>query len=153
MPKPIALITGGGRGIGAATARLLAQRGYDLAVNYHSDQEAAASVVAAARESGVRALAMQADVSREAEVVSLFERLDAELGPITALVNNAGIVQPQSWVEGITEARLDRLFRTNVNSAFLCCREAVRRMATDQGGPGGAIVNVSSAAAPPWRPQ
>ena len=147
MPNPIALITGAGRGIGAATARLLAERGYDLVVNYHSDSEAADRVVAAAQASGVRALAVQADVSREAEVVALFERVDAELGALTALVNNAGIVQPQSRVEGVSEERLNRLFRTNVNSAFLCCREAVRRMATDQGGAGGAIVNVSSVAA------
>ncbi|PTY36447.1 NAD(P)-dependent oxidoreductase [Saccharospirillum sp. MSK14-1] len=146
MTQPIALITGASRGIGAATAQLLAQRGYDLAINYQHNAAAANEVVAAAHSHGVRAVAIQADVSQESDVVHLFKRIDDELGTITALVNNAGIVQPQTRVEWITEDRLDLMYRTNVNSAFLCCREAVTRMATDKGGQGGAIVNVSSAA-------
>lgn len=146
MTQPIALVTGASRGIGAASAQLLAQRGYDLAINYQHNADAANEVAAMARSQGVRAVAMQADVSRESEVVQLFKRIDDELGTITALVNNVGIVQPQTRVEWITEDRLDRMFRTNINSAFLCSREAVIRMATDKGGQGGSIVNVSSAA-------
>lgn len=146
MTQSIALITGASRGIGAATAQLLAQRGYDLVINYQHNADAANEVVAQAHSHGVRALAIQADVSQESEVVQLFKRIDDELGTINALVNNVGIVQPQTRVEWITEDRLDLMFRTNVNSAFLCCREAVIRMATDKGGQGGAIVNVSSAA-------
>ncbi|WP_108125416.1 SDR family oxidoreductase [Saccharospirillum mangrovi] len=147
MKRPIALITGASRGIGAATARLLAQRGYDLAVNYQHNAEAAGEVVKLAQAMGARAVALQADVSVESEVVRLFKDVDSQLGNLNALVNNAGIVQPQTRVEWITEERLDVMFRTNVNSAFLCSREAVLRMAIDKGGQGGAIVNVSSAAA------
>lgn len=144
--RSLALVTGASRGIGAATARRLADRGYDLCINYRSDATAANAVVAYARKRGVRALAAQADVSLESEVDALFRTVDSELGPVTALVNNAGIVQPQCRVENVDAARLDRLFRTNFNSAFLCCREAVRRMAYEHGGRGGSIVNVSSVA-------
>lgn len=146
MSKPIALITGASRGIGAATAKLLAERGYDVAINYQHNADAAAAVVIEAKAAGAKAVAIQADVSQENEVVRLFKTIDSELGQLTALVNNAGIVQPQTRVEWITEERLDLMFRTNINSAFLCCREAVTRMASDKGGKGGAIVNVSSAA-------
>lgn len=142
----VLLVTGGGRGIGAATAILAAQRGYAVAVNYRSNDEAAAQVVAEIERNGGRAVALKADIAREDEVVRLFADLDRQLGTITALVNNAGIVEKQTRIEGIDEARLERMFRTNVFGSFLCAREAVKRMSTRLGGQGGAIVNLSSAA-------
>lgn len=144
--KEILLVTGGGRGIGAATAILAAQRGYAVAVNYRRNAEAAEAVVAEIRAAGGTAVALQADVAREEEVVRLFEALDAQLGTITALVNNAGIVELQQRTDQIDAARLERVFATNVFGPFLCAREAVKRMSTRYGGQGGAIVNVSSAA-------
>ena len=146
MAKVI-LITGGSRGIGAATARLAAERGYTVCVNYRTNGAAADQVVAGIAAAGGRALAVGADVSSEPDVVRLFETVDARLGPITALINNAGIIERQTRVEHIDAARLDRIFATNVRGAFLCAREAVRRMSTAHGGAGGAIVNVSSRAA------
>ena len=146
MAKVI-LITGGGRGIGAATARLAAERGYTVCVNYRSNRAAADQVVAGIAAAGGRALAVGADVASEPDVVRLFETVDARLGPIAALINNAGILERQTRVEHIDAARLDRIFATNVKGAFLCAREAVRRMSTTHGGAGGAIVNVSSRAA------
>jgi NAD(P)-dependent dehydrogenase (short-subunit alcohol dehydrogenase family) len=140
------LITGGGRGIGAATALGAAKRGYAVAVNYASNHSAAVSVVAAIRADGGRAVAIQADVANEADVAKLFAAVDAELGRVTALVNNAGTIARQMRVEDMTEERIARVFAVNVTGAFLCAREAVRRMSTRHGGPGGAIVNVSSAA-------
>jgi NAD(P)-dependent dehydrogenase (short-subunit alcohol dehydrogenase family) len=142
----VLLITGASRGIGAATAHLAAARGYHVCVNYHRQQPAAEKVVAAIRQEGGTAAAIQADVSNEAEVVRLFEDAHRQLGPITALVNNAGIVERQARLDQIDAARLQRIFATNVFSYFLCAREAVRRMSTRHGGHGGAIVNVSSAA-------
>lgn len=142
----VMLITGGGRGIGAATARLAAARGYAVCINYRSDQAAADALVADITGAGGRAVAMAADVADEAQVVALFGRIDAELGPITALVNNAGMLERQCRVEDIDAARLARIFATNVSGPFLCAREAVRRMSTRHGGRGGAIVNVSSMA-------
>ncbi len=145
MDKVI-LITGGSRGIGAATARLAGARGYAVCVNYRQHREAADDVVRAIERGGARAMAVQADVSVEAEAVRLFERADA-LGPLSALVNNAGILETQMRVEQMDAARLRRIFATNVVGAFVCAREAVRRMSTRHGGSGGAIVNVSSGAA------
>jgi NAD(P)-dependent dehydrogenase (short-subunit alcohol dehydrogenase family) len=143
----VVLVTGGSRGIGAATARLAAERGYAVCVNYRAKRDAAAAVVAEIRAAGGRAIAVPADVASEAEVVRLFQTVDAELGAVTALVNNAGILERQARVEQIDAARIDRIFATNVRGAFLCAREAVRRMSTARGGAGGAIVNVSSRAA------
>ena len=141
------LVTGGSRGIGAATARLAAARGYAVCVNYRSRPDAAASVVDAITQGGGRAIAVQADIAIEAEVVRLFETCDRELGRLDALVNNAGILETQSRVEAMGAARLQRVFATNVVGSFMCAREAVRRMSTKHGGAGGAIVNLSSGAA------
>ena len=143
----VLIVTGGGRGIGAATARLAAGRGYAVCVNYRKNQAAADAVVADIQGAGGTALAIGADVASEADVVRLFAAVDAQLGPLTALVNNAGILETQTRVEHIDAARIDRVFGTNVRGAFLCAREAVRRLSTKHGGAGGAIVNVSSRAA------
>jgi len=143
----ILLVTGGSRGIGAATAQLAAERGYAVCVNFRSNRAAAESVVAAITTAGGSALAVQADISQEADVLRLFETCDARLGPLTALVNNAGVLERQTRVEQIDAARLQRVFATNVTGAFLCAREAVKRMSTTHRGAGGAIVNVSSRAA------
>ncbi|WP_437298231.1 SDR family oxidoreductase [Sorangium sp. So ce426] len=142
----IMLITGGSRGIGAATALLAASRGYAVAVSYLRDEGAAASVVDEIRAHGGAALAIAADVSREEDVVRLFQTVDRDLGPIAALVNNAGVVDRQARLEDMTAARVERILSTNVVGSFLCAREAVRRMSTLRGGKGGAIVNVSSRA-------
>ena len=143
----ILLITGASRGIGAAAARLAAERGYDVCVNFRADQAAADAVVAEVRALGRRAIAVQADVASEPDIVRLFETVDTKLGPIAALVNNAGILERQSRVEHVDAARISRIFATNVTGAFVCAREAVRRMSTRHGGNGGSIVNVSSRAA------
>jgi NAD(P)-dependent dehydrogenase (short-subunit alcohol dehydrogenase family) len=145
--SPIVIVTGGSRGIGAATARLAAERGYAVCVNYRTNETAAATVVADIARGGGRAIAVAADVSQEADVVRLFETVALQLGPPTALVNNAGILDLQQRVEYMDAARLTRVFATNVTGSFLCAREAVRRMSTAHGGAGGAIVNVSSRAA------
>jgi NAD(P)-dependent dehydrogenase (short-subunit alcohol dehydrogenase family) len=147
MLNKVLLITGASRGIGAATARLAARRGYAVCVNYRSDRAAAERVVEAIEASGGRAIAVGADVALEADVVRLFEASDRMLGPLAALVNNAGILETQMRLEAMSAARLARVFATNVTGAFLCAREAVRRMSTRHGGGGGAIVNVSSVAA------
>ncbi|MDP9968296.1 NAD(P)-dependent dehydrogenase (short-subunit alcohol dehydrogenase family) [Variovorax paradoxus] len=143
----VLLITGGGRGIGAATALLAAQRGYAVAVNYASNSLAADEVVRAIRAGGGTSIAVQADVGDEAQVLAMFEKVDARLGRLTALVNNAGVVDVQARVDEMSVARLECMFRINVIGSFVCAREAVRRMSTRHGGSGGAIVNVSSAAA------
>jgi NAD(P)-dependent dehydrogenase (short-subunit alcohol dehydrogenase family) len=143
----VIVITGASRGIGAATALLAAQRGWAVCVNYRRDRAAADAIVAAIRQTGARATAVAADVSVEDDVVRLFETVDRELGSVTALVNNAGIVDRQSRLEDMSAARLQRMFAINITGAFLCAREAVRRMSTRHGGEGGAIVNVSSGAA------
>ena len=143
----MAIITGASRGIGAATATLAASRGYAVCVNYLRNEAAAGGVVEAIKGAGGKAIAVAADISKEADVVRMFEAVDWELGTVTALVNNVGILEPQGRVENIDGARLERVFGTNVIGSFLCAREAVRRMSTNHGGKGGAIVNVSSAAA------
>ncbi len=141
------LITGGSRGIGAATARLAAKQGYAVAINYHKNDQAAIALVAEIEKAGGCAAAFKADVGNESEVSALFKAIDEQLGPLTALVNNAGILEAQARVEEINFARLERIFRTNVISYFLCAKEAIKRMSTAKGGKGGVIVNVSSRAA------
>ncbi|NDZ14108.1 oxidoreductase [Variovorax sp. WS11] len=143
----VLLITGGSRGIGAATALLAAQRGFAVAVNYASNSLAADEVVRAIRDQGGRAMSVQADVGDEAQVKAMFEKVDAKFGRLGALVNNAGVVDVQARVDGMSVARLERMLRINVIGSFLCAREAVRRLSTKHGGSGGAIVNLSSAAA------
>jgi NAD(P)-dependent dehydrogenase (short-subunit alcohol dehydrogenase family) len=145
--KPILLVTGGSRGIGAATARLAAARGYAVCLSYRSQAAAAAAVVADIERGGGEAIAVEADVAQEADVLRLFATVDARLGRLTALVNNAGILERQTTLAHIDAARLQRVLATNVIGSFLCAREAVRRMSTKLGGAGGAIVNVSSMAA------
>ena len=143
----IMLITGGSRGIGAATARLAAQHGYNVCVNYASAREEAEAVVADVEGAGAKGLAVQADISDPNSVERLFHVCDLELGPLSVLVNNAGILETQARLEDMTGDRIDRVFAVNVRGAFLCAREAVKRLSTKHGGKGGAIVNVSSAAA------
>ena len=143
----VAIVTGASRGIGAATARLAAARGYAVAVNYHHSPEAAADVVRSIEAAGGRALAVGGDVGVEADVLRLFETAERALGPVAALVNNAGIIGPSGRVEALAADTLEAVMRINVVGAFLCAREAVKRMSTAKGGRGGAIVNVSSGAA------
>ena len=142
----IMVVTGGSRGIGAATARLAAGRGYDVAINYRTRQAAAEAVAADATRAGVRAITVQGDVAKDSDVVRLFETVDAELGRPSALVNNAGISGPVRRVEDVDAGALKAVFELNVIGCFLCAREAIRRMSTRRGGQGGGIVNVSSIA-------
>lgn len=143
----VLIVTGASAGIGAATALLAARKGYAVVVNYLRREDEAAEIVDPIRAQGGRAIAVQADISCELEVVRLFETTDRELGCITALVNNAATLERQMRLDAMDAARLERTFRTNVIGSFLCAREAVRRMSTRKGGAGGAIVNVSSGAA------
>ncbi|MEM7063432.1 MAG: SDR family oxidoreductase [Cyanobacteria bacterium P01_B01_bin.77] len=143
----IIVITGGSRGIGAATAYLAAKRGYGVCVNYCQNHGAAETVVETIRQQGGRAVAIAANIAVEADVIALFKAVDQQLGPVTALVNNAGILEQQMRVENLDAARLNRVFSTNIMGTFLCAREAIKRMSTHHGGSGGAIVNVSSVAA------
>ncbi len=145
--SPIVLITGASRGIGAATARLAARQGWDVAVNYSHNAQAAADVVAAVQALGHRAIAVQADVADEAQVQAMFAQVDTQLGRIRALVNNAGVVDRAQRLQDMDMARWQRMFSINVLGSFACARQAVLRMSTDHGGAGGSIVNVSSAAA------
>ncbi|MCE9889992.1 SDR family oxidoreductase [Kluyvera intermedia] len=142
----LALVTGASRGIGRATALQLAQEGYTVAVNYHQNALAADEVVSAIKTAGGKAFAVQADIGDEQQVEAMFAWLDKQSEPLTALVNNAGILFAQSRVEALSAERINRVLKTNVTGYFLCCREAVKRMAVPHGGSGGAIVNVSSAA-------
>ncbi|MEZ5286220.1 MAG: SDR family oxidoreductase [Vicinamibacterales bacterium] len=146
-PATTLVITGASRGIGAATARLAAERGFDVCVTYRERADAASAVVADVVARGRRALAVRADVSVEADVHALFEQAATGLGPLAGLVNNAGTLETQMRVEDMPLDRWRRVFEANVFGAFLCAREAVRRMSTRHGGGGGAIVNVSSLAA------
>jgi NAD(P)-dependent dehydrogenase (short-subunit alcohol dehydrogenase family) len=143
----IVLITGASRGIGAATARLAAEHGYAVCVNYKRNAVAAQTVVDAIQRDGGRAVAVQADVAIERDVVRLFETCDGELGRVTAMVNNAGILETQMRVESMDAERVQRVFAANVIGSFISAREAIKRMSTKRGGRGGAIVNVSSRAA------
>lgn len=143
----VVIVTGGSRGIGAATAVLAAQRGHAVCVNYRAHSSEAEDVVRAIQRDGGRALAVQADISSEPDVVRLFETSRRELGPLSALVNNAATIERQMRLDSMDAARLQRMFATNVVGTFLCSREGVRQMSTRHGGSGGAIVNVSSAAA------
>ena len=149
MADKVMIITGGSRGIGAATARLAAQQGYALCLSYVRDRAAAEKLAAelGKGKDGVKAIAVRCDVSIEPDVINLFQQCDRALGRLTVLVNNAGIVDRSVRVELMTAARLTRMFAVNVTGSFLCAREAVKRMSKKHGGAGGAIVNLSSAAA------
>ncbi|EFC7972094.1 SDR family oxidoreductase [Escherichia coli] len=142
----IALVTGGSRGIGRATALLLAQEGYTVAVNYQQNLHAAQEVMNLITQAGGKAFVLQADISDENQVVAMLTAIDQHDEPLAALVNNAGILFTQCTVENLTAERINRVLSTNVTGYFLCCREAVKRMALKNGGSGGAIVNVSSVA-------
>lgn len=142
----VVIVTGGGRGIGAATARLAAERGYEVCVNFRSDEASALKVVDAIRDAGGRAIAVAADVSKEADVLRLFDETVKQFGLLTALVNNAAVLERQCRLDEMEAARFERVFATNITGTFLCSREAVRRMSTKHGGGGGVIVNVSSIA-------
>jgi NAD(P)-dependent dehydrogenase (short-subunit alcohol dehydrogenase family) len=142
--KGVAIVTGGSRGIGAAVAKGLAADGYAVAVNYASNESAASRTVAEIAASGGTAIAVAADVAKEGDVMRLFETVDRRLGAVSVLINNGGVTAGVSRLEDLTAAALERVFAVNVFGAFLCCREAVRRMSTRRGGAGGVIVNVSS---------
>jgi NAD(P)-dependent dehydrogenase (short-subunit alcohol dehydrogenase family) len=140
------LVTGGGRGIGAAVAIVAARSGYDVGLSYKSDSGRADAVVAEIKALGRKAFALQSDVAHEDQVVSLFTQMDRELGPLNALVNNAGITGGAVRVQDVDAAAINEVLAANVTGSFICAREAVKRMSTRQGGRGGAIVNISSAA-------
>ena len=145
--NPVVLVTGGSRGIGAATALLAARHGFAVAVNYAAQSLAADEVVRQICAAGGTAIALQADVAVEAQVLAMFEKIDAQLGRVSALVNNAGVVDVASRLDAMSVQRLRRMFDINVLGSFMCAREAVKRMSKRNGGAGGAIVNVSSVAA------
>ncbi len=145
--KKIALVTGSSRGIGAATAILLAEKGFDICINYKNNSLAANEILRRTKKFGIKCIAVKADVSNETQVINLFETIDQQLGPVTALVNNAGILLPQSKLVNLNAKRINTLLTGNVTSYFLCCQQAVKRMSTEFLGVGGAIVNVSSIAA------
>ena len=144
--RKVVLVTGGGRGIGAATCVLAAQKGWDVAVNYAANAEAAQQVVKQIQATGARAIAVQADVADEAQVLAMFKRVRAELGPLQGLVNNAGVIDVYARLDEMSMARWRRMFDINVLGSMLCAREAVLQMSTKHGGQGGSIVNLSSAA-------
>lgn len=144
--KQVILVTGSSRGIGAATALMASRRGYAVCINYHSNAQAAEQLRAQIVAEGGEAIAVQADVSVEADVLRLFATIDAQLGPLTALVNNVGVLAQQGKLVDMSAERLQRVLTTNILSYFLCSREAIRRMATSTGGAGGGIVNVGSGA-------
>jgi NAD(P)-dependent dehydrogenase (short-subunit alcohol dehydrogenase family) len=147
MSRKVIIITGGSRGIGAATARLAAARGYAVCLSYLKNRAAADAMVQELQAGGAEAMTVAADVAQEADVVRLFAEVDRSFGPVNALVNNAGVLEQQMRVDEMSAARLSHIFSTNVIGSFLCAREALRRMSTRHGGSGGAIVNVSSTAA------
>lgn len=143
----VVIVTGGSRGIGAETAKLAASLGYCVCINYVSDEAAALSVVQSISDQGGKAIAVAADISIEKDVQRLFDQAEQALGPLTALVNNAGVLLPQKQLRNMTVERITQVFAVNVTGSFICAREAVRRMSTQSGGQGGVIVNVSSIAA------
>jgi len=143
----VAVVTGAGRGIGAATAIRLAKDGYDVCVNYVSNKVAADNVVQQARSHNVTPISVKADIASEEDVRYLFKEVDSQLGTLSALVNNAGIIFPQSKLVDMSADRINSVLSTNVTGSFLCCQQAIKRMSIDHGGAGGVIVNVSSAAA------
>jgi NAD(P)-dependent dehydrogenase (short-subunit alcohol dehydrogenase family) len=143
----VLLVTGASRGIGAETARLAAELGYLVCINFHTSKTDARQLLESIQSAGHQAIIVKANISDEDEVKRLFKTIDNKLGPLSALVNNAGILEQQSDFENISLARLQRVFRTNVEGSFLCAREAIRRMSTRHGGEGGSIVNLSSRAA------
>lgn len=145
--KRVLLITGGSRGIGAATALLAAQDGWAVAVNYASNQAAANQIVQTIVQAGGQAIAVQGDVADEGQITRMFATVDEQLGPVTGLVNNAGVVDVTARVEDMSWQRLERMMRINVLGTFACAKEAIRRMSTRHGGQGGVIVNLSSVAA------
>ena len=144
---PVAIITGASRGIGVAIALLLARRKYKICINYNKNQLAAQDIVQQIEKIGGAAIAVQADVADEEQIVRMFSVVDQKLGQINALVNNAGILFPQTSVEHLTAARVNQILQTNVTGTIICCREAIKRMAYKNGGIGGSIVNISSRAA------
>jgi len=146
MPRRILVVTGGSAGIGAAVARLAASRGYAVGLSYRTGREPAEQVVADIRAGGGQAIAVQADSADDAQTANLFAEVDRALGPLTALVNNAGITGPLAKLDEITPAALDEVLAVNVRGCFIALRHAILRMATDLGGAGGAVVNVSSRA-------
>ncbi|WP_445359298.1 SDR family oxidoreductase [Microbulbifer sp. ANSA005] len=146
MNKKVALITGGNRGIGAATAKLLAHRGYQIAISYRQRKQQAEELIVELRSFGVLAIAVRADISSEKDIVQLFNTVDEQLGPISCLVNNAAIIKPQMRVETMDAERINEILLTNITGTLLCCREAIKRMSIKNGGTGGTIVNISSAA-------
>ncbi len=146
MAQNVALITGGSRGIGAATAHQLANAGFSICISYRADRAAADAVIEALEADNARAIAVQADVSDADQVEAMFERCDAELGQLSALVNNAGMVGDKARLEDMSVSRLQRMFAVNSLGTLFCCQAAIRRMAKRHGGPGGSIVNVSSVA-------
>jgi NAD(P)-dependent dehydrogenase (short-subunit alcohol dehydrogenase family) len=146
VKNKVLLVTGASRGIGACTALFAAKKGYQVCLNYRNNEKAAQNLVDRIRHEGGNACAIQADVSEEQQVIALFQQLDEKMGPISALVNNAGILETQTSLENIDTARLLRVFQTNVFGSFICAREAVKRMSIQHGGDGGSIVNVSSGA-------
>ncbi|MGL5835581.1 MAG: SDR family oxidoreductase [Waterburya sp.] len=143
----VIIVTGGSRGIGAATASLAAKKDYAVCLTYLHNQQAANKIVNSIEQLGGRAIAIAADVASETDVISLFNQTDEQLGRVTALVNNAAILEPQMRLEFMTAKRLKRVFETNIIGSFLCAREGIKRMSTLHGGAGGAIVNISSGAA------
>ena len=145
--RKVLLVTGGSRGIGAATSILAAQKGWAVAVNYTSNAQAADDVVAQIKKAGGEAMSVQADVANEAQVLSMFEKVRANLGPLQGLVNNAGVVDVSAKLDQMSMDRWRRMFDINVLGSMLCAREAIRQMSTLHGGKGGSIVNLSSAAA------
>jgi len=145
--QPVMIVTGGSQGIGESIARLAAARGYAVALTYQSSKALADTVVAEITEAGGKAIAVQAEMADEASILNLYRTVDTQLGPLTALVNNAGTPGPMGRIDSVTTATLDTVLAVNVRAPFLMIREAVARMATDRGGAGGAIVNISSRAA------
>lgn len=144
--RKVALVTGGGRGIGAATSMLLARNGFDVCINYKNNSAKAEQLLTQLRNYNSNCVAIQADISDEEQVIALFNQIDIQLGAISVLVNNAGILKKQAPITELNAERINDILANNVTSAFLCCREAVKRMSTKRGGVGGSIVNVSSAA-------